>query len=539
MKILVVDDEFYARKALVKMLSEFGEKFQVAADLETGKDVVEYLEHDPAIDAVITDIRMPEMDGIRLSEYLYRNYPAIQVIIETGYADFEYAQEAIRYHVRDYITKPINREELERALENIWQEKQRAQSAAVQRTQESAMEFSKEQLSIRELSENPELQANFMQKCFTCFESMKYRILLMQVDGKESQEQKAALKAVLEREAGTELCEVFYFSSNREYVLVTFFKADEAGGKFSDENSDPLAAKGLRSLISCANAVLDWGNRELGFGISAAVSREHQGREEFYDAYKEAVYAINQRLLQGWNKVFTCERKQKEQHISSLDQKDEAALRQALGRSDSEGAKEVLLRILRDPELLQNGDVYELYKRIISILGIFNQQYRQADLAGDAKMMVIFSRRYDLYNFRHMSELEDYLLDMVKQLCCQSQEIPYNGRDIIIEITEYISRSYQYDISLQDLAEKKYFMNVSYLSRLFKANVGKTFSKYLIEYRLEKSRELLEKTILKVSEIAVHVGYNDVSHFIQSFRKVYGMTPEEYRGSCGKREKDR
>ena len=154
-------------------------------------------------------------------------------------------------------------------------------------------------------------------------------------------------------------------------------------------------------------------------------------------------------------------------------------------------------------------------------------------------MMVIFSRRYDLYNFRHMSELEDYLLDMVKQLCCQSQEIPYNGRDIIIDITEYIIRSYQYDISLQDLAEKKYFMNVSYLSRLFKANVGKTFSKYLIEYRLEKSRELLEKTILKVSEIAVHVGYNDVSHFIQSFRKVYGMTPEEYRGSCGKREKDR
>ena len=111
-----------------------------------------------------------------------------------------------------------------------------------------------------------------------------------------------------------------------------------------------------------------------------------------------------------------------------------------------------------------------------------------------------------------------------------------NSSDIIREITEYISRSYQYEISLQDFAEKKYFMNVSYLSRLFKANVGKTFSKYLIEYRLEKSRELLEQTILKVSDIATHVGYNDVSHYIQSFRKVYGMTPEEYRSSLGRTE---
>ncbi len=539
MKIVVVDDEFYARKALVKMLREFGGKFQVAADLETGKEAVEYIEQNPGIDAVITDIRMPEMDGIRLAEYLYRNYPEIQVIIETGYTDFEYAQEAIRYHVRDYITKPIHREELETALDNIWMEKQSTQGAVFRHAQESAVEYSKEQLSIRELYENSELQKQFMPKCFDCFETMSYRILLLQVEGKENAEQKADLKAALERQAGTKLCEVFYFSGNREYVLLSFLEKDEAESGIHDEISDPLVAKGLRSLVSCANAVLDWGSKALGLSLSAAVSREHQGREEFYDAYKEAVYAINQRLLQGWNKVFTCERKQKEQHISSLDQKDEAALRQALGRSDSEGAKEVLLRILEDPELSRNEDIYELYKRIISVLGIFNQQYRQSDHGGDARMMVMFSRRYDLYNFRHMSELEDYLLDMIKQLCSQSQEIPYNGRDIIIEITEYISRSYQYDISLQDLAEKKYFMNVSYLSRLFKANVGKTFSKYLIEYRLEKSRELLEKTILKVSEIAAHVGYNDVSHFIQSFRKVYGMTPEEYRGSCGKREKDR
>lgn len=159
-----------------------------------------------------------------------------------------------------------------------------------------------------------------------------------------------------------------------------------------------------------------------------------------------------------------------------------------------------------------------------------------SDQGGDDSVRLLFSQRYDLYNFKHMDELEAYLLSIVQGICCQAKR-ESDGDDIIRSIIDYIDRSYQYDITLQELAEKKYFMNASYLSRLFKAKCGKTFSKYLIEYRLEKSRELLEKTILKVSDIAAHVGYNDVSHYIQSFRKVYGVTPEQYRNSLEKPEK--
>ena len=158
-----------------------------------------------------------------------------------------------------------------------------------------------------------------------------------------------------------------------------------------------------------------------------------------------------------------------------------------------------------------------------------------SDQGGDDSVRLLFSQRYDLYNFKHMDELEAYLLSIVQGICCQAKR-ESDGDDIIRSIIDYIDRSYQYDITLQERAEKKYFMNASYLSRLFKAKCGKTFSKYLIEYRLEKSRELLEKTILKVSDIAAHVGYNDVSHYIQSFRKVYGVTPEQYRNSLEKPE---
>ena len=92
-----------------------------------------------------------------------------------------------------------------------------------------------------------------------------------------------------------------------------------------------------------------------------------------------------------------------------------------------------------------------------------------------------------------------------------------------------ITANYYKNISLRELAENKYFVNYSYCSRLFSQETGMNFSKYLIQYRLKKAKTLLENKDMKISFIAFEVGYNDVSHFIQSFKKSYGLTPEEYR----------
>lgn len=94
-----------------------------------------------------------------------------------------------------------------------------------------------------------------------------------------------------------------------------------------------------------------------------------------------------------------------------------------------------------------------------------------------------------------------------------------------LELASYLHKH----ISLRELAENKYFVNYSYCSRLFSQETGMNFSKYLIQYRLKKAKTLLENKDMKISFIAFEVGYNDVSHFIQSFKKSYGLTPEEYR----------
>ena len=84
MRVLVADDEYYARKALLKILAELD--VEVAADMETGQEVIDYLERDSRVDAVLTDIRMPEINGLQVAEHISRSYPDVSVIIVTGYA---------------------------------------------------------------------------------------------------------------------------------------------------------------------------------------------------------------------------------------------------------------------------------------------------------------------------------------------------------------------------------------------------------------------------------------------------------------------
>ena len=122
MRVIVADDEFFARKALVKRIGELSEEIEVCEEAENGRQVMELLKSHGA-DLVVTDIRMPDMDGLEVAKQVKEQFPETSVIIESGYADFDYATTAIRYGVKDYLTKPVKKEELERAVQRVKEEK--------------------------------------------------------------------------------------------------------------------------------------------------------------------------------------------------------------------------------------------------------------------------------------------------------------------------------------------------------------------------------------------------------------------------------
>ena len=113
--ILLVDDEYYLRQSIRRIMQQMDTEFRVTAEAGNGEEALAILK-EKDIQMVITDIRMPVMDGLKLSKQIHEQYPDIVVIILTGYADFEYAQTALRYGAFDYLLKPVSAEDLETAL---------------------------------------------------------------------------------------------------------------------------------------------------------------------------------------------------------------------------------------------------------------------------------------------------------------------------------------------------------------------------------------------------------------------------------------
>ena len=117
-RVIVVEDEVLVREAICENINWNGLGYELAGNCENGKSAIEFLE-ETEVDVVLTDICMPYMDGMQLSEYIHQNTPDVRVIIFSGFDEFEYAKKAIQYHVEDYLLKPVTAFELSEVLTKL------------------------------------------------------------------------------------------------------------------------------------------------------------------------------------------------------------------------------------------------------------------------------------------------------------------------------------------------------------------------------------------------------------------------------------
>lgn len=509
MKVLIVEDEYYARQRLAKILSECRSGIELAAAVEDGICAVDFLEQHTDVDVVVTDIVMPRMNGLELAAYVHQNMPYIQVVIVSGYEDFEYARKAILYEVKQYLIKPVRKEELLKSLSQLDEIRENHRREVEEEIQSRLAQMPYGFPFSAQILGNCGLLEKYMPALTACDRNIQNRLAVIQLERPFTQEDAAFIHQVCMQRMEEIIYGGFFCKGEDEYVLAVIEKQDSYGNDFYG-----IIKQTFHYLYA-----------KLGTGIVIGVSRPFWGCNGLTDAYKECLYTMNSRLLKGWNAVYEYQNVRSDGTYFEL--QDEMALAGALQASDYKKAAGLVHEFLSRKELTEGGDVNALYDVILNILSTVNKYYRSIYQNGDSKVEIMFSRRYDLYSFKHPEELEEYLLGILQEICNNDQSIERSGNAIIRDILHYVEHNYSYDISLQELAEKKYFMNPSYLSRLFKSAVGKTFSRYVIDLRIEKARELLKDKDLKIQDIAAQVGYNNTSHFIRSFKQICGCTPEE------------
>lgn len=497
MKILIADDETPIRE-WIQFSIEWGNnpEFEVVGAAENGNEAFEMALKYRA-DTVITDIKMPGMDGLMLMKKLQKELPYVSFIILTNHAEFSYAREAIEYGAKKYMLKSEMRgKDILEALTEIQENTQKL----LERKEEDC--YSSGYLDIYNCcyhEDNDEYVRDFWRRHH--FEEEK----IFQILAVKSED------LLLQKQVLTE-----FIKKHKNHILRPILRQEHIYLVAQAEKEEQIRRTEDKFAAM-------W--KEHGWGISAA-SKSDRGALQILSRIDEA-----DKLL-GYSFFFATG------HFAAAEAEKWDGL-------DRDGIKKQYRQIASD---VLNEEKERLMFRLDQWFLSFSEQRFNCRELGWAreicmKMMMrmeeIFAEHFTGYQDERGIEKADQL-KQCRQICRKLAENLYSRDHIsysqsVRAAIQYIHQYYDKpELSLKEVA-KAIYRSTEYLSRLFKAETGANFSTYLMNYRLEKAKRLLLETDMKVYEIAYAVGYGNPSYFTKVYHEYTGMTPETTRSQKSER----
>lgn len=508
MRILIAEDEYYARKALEQNIRDWDQDAEVLC-ADNGVNALECLRRND-VDILLLDIKMPQLDGLALSWQLLQEGIDVYTIITSGYSDFDFARQAMKAGVREYLLKPINPDMLCEALETAYDEVSRREQERISDIDRANMiRRQRMRTTLSWLQSTampcPEHLWHAVSRSRSCFAAVIF--------GGAPERVTDMLEAQLEAQ-GMSVCP---YALEARWMGALVFVSGSA-----KEQEPENVMRGVLSGLP----------QELRVAVSGMFAPS-----EASAAYRQvqAVYGV--RCLEDAH-VLTAEMlRRRTEYISLQDTEQSKAFFYQLLQRKSREAEASLLAMLRP--LLEESSaspycVQDVLNHICAQINRASAQMGQEQACGAVSGVTLRLEEIDSRDqlYARMAQLIDATCEL------QSEEKISHSQEIVALIRDYIDEHFSENVSLKTLANTKLYMNVSYLSRLFKAATGTSFRTYLTDVRMHKAAQMLSLRDDSVTHIAVDCGYTDVSHFIQLFRRRYGMTPNAYREACAGGQSD-
>jgi YesN/AraC family two-component response regulator len=495
-RVMVVEDEPPIMRVIIKFIESFGEEFKVVATAINGKKALEVLEKEE-IDVVFTDIKMPVMDGLKLTEHIKEQMPEIVVVIISGFQDFQYARKALQFQVCDYLLKPISQEAITTVLEKISKDLI-IKSEAKQRQQ--IIHFMNESRTEKPNKEAESDYAIFL-ICIGSFPLVPNDSMLPARDFWDRVIMDEKLSKVLAKEENS-MC--FNGKSAAEMVVVAELKTQERIIEVADKLMEQLKTNNALpiTLVSSQNLI----------------KLSHIGK--VLKTLRTKLYVNTQ--------LFTSQ-------ILWLEKEE----MQSKNRLDTKMIIETIHSAIDSSELT-NSIVTALTKfsdsgftqlQILTFLdNIINGQYFKNNIFNKDTSALKMDLEIAVSNAIDEKSLAKEIAFIMVGASHQEEKTNEKGStpDIAQKIEEYLKSHYQESITTNMLSKKFGFVP-SYISKLFRTYKGMSPSEYLTYYRIEKSKQImLKEPEVLCKEVANMVGFSDQHHFSKTFKKQTGMSPTEY-----------
>ncbi|MDC7288214.1 response regulator [Blautia schinkii] len=526
LKVLVIDDEKLVRQMVIRCIDweEIGLCIVgEASSARMGQELIDELEPD----IVFMDVRMPSMDGLTCSRLVLEKHPHIKILILSGHDEFEYASEGIRIGVFDYLLKPVNAGELRnaaiKARDAILEEcDHRKEFERFKEELEKHSNYIKDrQLSALVRSRTPQQYLESLSYFGVEIKNTVFQAALVEIKPKISslyEEDKILLKMhagkIIEDYYG-DMPGVFVFDSGADWLILLNNESEAAVYEH---------ARDLKQYLE--------NNTEAQ--VCIGVGNVYTELDKIRESYREAKDALKCRFVSGEEMVICFRDIYPYYDTDSATGMSEDVIHElgnAIRISDVVKAGELLDETLdylkktgreRDKVLIFSVEILAEIMKVLSELKV----NIQSELLNYPTVIE------GVFSLNTFEEVRVYIKKIVQEACITIRaEMSDKEKNLVHKVKDYITdHYYQEDISLNLLAQQ-YYVNPSYLSRVFKEKTGTTFTGYLFEIRMKEAENLVLSTDLKAYEIAERVGISDSHYFSSCFKKYTGVSVAEYKKS--------
>lgn len=517
--VLIVDDEKKIRDRLLRHVEWESMNFNRPLQASGGLEALELMHRTP-VDLLITDVKMPRMDGLELAERVCALSRHTAIVILSGFSEFEYAKKAMAFGVKHYLTKPTDLNQLHHALQSVCDEleqrdRQDQRLKVFERKYREALDVMLGQYMsglARGASVPEEAVRGFLQEHRTELPYRAYSLLAVRV----------SRSAAGDRD-GPSLYRAFRRSVLLHPLAVCPFFIDSEELLFALVNYDDPAA--LQS--AAAEIAEQFGGMQPAW---VAVSASFGSLRDMAASYRQLTEMADRfgRKPAGGVHLYAEFKARPAEGAAPYPQDLEKRLLASITAGNG-GEAGRIVRGLFEPAA--DGDIHpEAYRERFAKLffameeGLREFQIDSQEIGGERIYPLKKARE-----FRDPREMGDWLADWAERCirCLHDRRVPVSVK-FVEQIKAYIEAHYMDDITLQSTSEAIH-LSPAYIGKMFKKATGSNFVEYLTEVRMRHAKLLLADFRIRIYEIVGQVGYASTKHFSQVFKACTGLTPTEYR----------
>lgn len=531
LKVFLAEDEFIIREGIKNNIDWQAYGYEFCGEASDGELAFPLIQKTRP-DILITDIKMPFVDGLALSRLVKKELPETEIIILSGYEEFDYAKEAIQIGVARYLLKPINGETLLQEIDSV------AEIILGKQKEKEIREKYQKEMEENSLRDQMDLFQHLvtgdcsMEELLSVADKLDlkimapwYSIVLLKIQSMKHDYEEYSGSIVVVDERIVKLAEP-------EHVLIFDRALEGRAFLFKADSEEELLAYQKEYLGDVKEVLSGYANLRYFGGIGTPVNR----LREIPASFEDASHAFAHRYLVAESCILDSSLLMQEGAAENEDFRISAVNPEQIDRAKMQ-------------EFLRTGDLDEVVYFVDEFFGKLDGGAMKSRIFRQYITMDAYFSIADFLNGLGLQKDEieapdqdgsilqdeksamDYIVRiMEKALVLREKKASSRYEDVVSEVIHYIEDNYaQEELSLNLLASHVNF-SPNHLSMIFSQQTGQTLIRYLTDYRMNRAKELLRCSSKKSSVISMEVGYKDPHYFSYLFKKTQGMTPTQYRG---------